>query len=279
MPSSAKQGGGESLSLQTLVIAAAASAAAAVIVSHVWKDGTVIAAAMTPVIISIVKELLARPMESELVRKPVSKIASGSRAAIGSAGVLSGRAPAPGRSAGRPSDPGRARAATRGTGDPLLDTSAPRTERSGPRLDPGPGNGTSANGELTPMRTYGRSRRRPLHLKVALVTGLIAFLIAAAALTLPELLFGGAVSSHHSTTLFGGGSGKAASDKKKSNDRGSTTQPGKTDSGQTAPATPPPTSGGKAPTTTTPAPTTPAPQQTTPQQTTPVPTTPSPPVP
>src|SRR3954471_11090437 len=85
MPSGAKEGGGEGLSLQTLVIAAAASAAAAVIVSHVWKNGTVVAAAMTPVIVAIVKELLARPMESEIVRKPVSKIASGSRAALGSA--------------------------------------------------------------------------------------------------------------------------------------------------------------------------------------------------
>src|ERR1700712_71013 len=71
---------GEGLSLQTLVIAAAASAVAAVVVSHVWKGGTVIAAAMTPVIVSIMKELLAKPMDSEIVKKPVqqvSKIASG----------------------------------------------------------------------------------------------------------------------------------------------------------------------------------------------------------
>src|SRR3954454_5980382 len=91
MPSGAKEGGGESLSLQTLLIAAGASAAAAVIVSHLWKGGTVIAAAMTPVIVAIVKELLARPMESEIVRKPVSKIASGSRAALGSAATRAPR--------------------------------------------------------------------------------------------------------------------------------------------------------------------------------------------
>src|SRR3954452_7480546 len=83
MPSGAKEGGGESLSLQTLVIAAAASAAAAVIVSHLWKDGTVVAAAMTPVIVAIVKEMPARPMESDLVRKDVSKIIAGAFAAIG----------------------------------------------------------------------------------------------------------------------------------------------------------------------------------------------------
>src|SRR3954451_25285931 len=91
MPSGAQNRGGAGPSLQTLVIAAAASAAAAVIVSHLWKGGTVIAAAMTPVIVAIVKELLARPMESEIVRKPVSKIASGSRAALGSAATRAPR--------------------------------------------------------------------------------------------------------------------------------------------------------------------------------------------
>jgi uncharacterized membrane protein YvlD (DUF360 family) len=64
-------GGGEGLSLQTLVVAAIAAAVAAVVVSHLWKDGTVIAAAMTPVIVAITKEMIQRPMESDLVRKPV----------------------------------------------------------------------------------------------------------------------------------------------------------------------------------------------------------------
>src|SRR4051812_29339855 len=151
MPSGAKEGGGEGLSLQTLVIAAAASAAAAVIVSHVWKNGTVVAAAMTPVIVAIVKELLARPMESEIVRKPVSKIASGSRAAIGGAATGARSGSATGRARldepvppARVSPPGR--------------VSPPaRTE---PR-DPHPvTNGSGPDhGELTPMKTYGRSRR------------------------------------------------------------------------------------------------------------------------
>src|SRR3954470_19521771 len=66
--------GGESLSLQTLVVAAGASAVAAIVVSHLWKNGTVIAAAMTPVIVAITKEMLARPMESELGRKPVQQV-------------------------------------------------------------------------------------------------------------------------------------------------------------------------------------------------------------
>jgi uncharacterized membrane protein YvlD (DUF360 family) len=259
MSSSAKHGGGESLSLQTLVVAAAASAAAAVVVSHLWKDGTVLAAAMTPVIVAIVKELLQKPMESELVKRPVSKIASGSRAVISTAPV-----------AGR-----RARVAERGHGDPLMpDDPPPATEPRGVRSDPG----------MTPIRTYGgSSRRRPVHLKIALITGLIAFVIAAAALTLPELIFGGAVSSHHSTTLFGGGSKSDAKNGKEGNDQKQTTQPDQQNPGdrQTTPATPAPNPDEPTQTTTTPSSTTPQqpPPQTTPQQTTPVPTTPTPPVP
>jgi hypothetical protein len=238
------------------VIAAAASAAAAIVVSHIWKDGTVIAAAMTPVIVSIVKEMLARPLESELVKKPVAKLASGSRAVVGTA--AGGRI-------------GRSQPEQRGHGDPLMDGDSlePPTEPRRPRTDPG----------MSPIRTYGSGqRRRPrINLKVALITGLVGFALAAAVLTLPELIFGGAISSHHSTTLFGGGSSKKTNDSTKTKDqKNTTTQPAQqqTTPGQTTPQQ-------TTPQQTTPQQTTPqqAPQQTTPQQTTPVPTSPTPPVP
>jgi uncharacterized membrane protein YvlD (DUF360 family) len=254
-----RSGGGEGLSLQTLVIAAVASAAAAIVVSHIWKGGTVIAAAMTPVIVSIVKELLAKPLESELVKKPVAKIASGSRAVVGTA--AGGRI-------------GRSQPDQRGHGDPLLngDPHEPPTQPRGAQPDPG----------MSPIRTYGstpRSRvRRPVHLKVALITGVVAFVIAAAALTLPELIFGGAISSHHSTTLFGGGSKKK--DTSKTNEDGKTSTQPTQQQQQTTPQQTTPQ--GTTPQQTTPQQTAPqqtAPQQTTPQQTTPVPTTPTPPVP
>src|SRR3954468_8034549 len=197
-------GGGESLSLQTLVVAAGASAVAAIVVSHLWKDGTVLAAAMTPVIVAITKELLQRPMESELVRKPVQQVgrlASSARLTV------------PGRTGGRPSEESSA-------------------------LPP-----PDENQAGTPIRTYGRSRRRPVHLKIAVITGLVAFLIAAAVLTLPELIFGGAISSHHSTTLFGGGGGssKSGSDKSKNGQNTTSTQPqqSKQHNQQTTPAAPP----------------------------------------
>jgi uncharacterized membrane protein YvlD (DUF360 family) len=265
MSSGANNGGGEGLSLQTLVVAACASAAAAVIVSHLWKDGTVLAAAMTPVIVAIVKELLQKPMESELVKKPVSRIASGSRAVIGST------TPVGSRSREEPS----------GHGDPLMPDPPRATEPRGLRQDPD-------EPDMTPIRTYGGSRtrtRRPrIHLKIALITGLVAFLIAAAALTLPELIFGGAVSSHHSTTLFGG-SGKSDTEKDQKGegdgkDGGDQSDQPSPNDQQTTPATPAPTPDEPTQTATTPAPTTeqPAPQ-TTQQQPSPVPTTPAPPVP
>lgn len=52
-------GGG--ISVVTLVIAAAASASAAFVVSRVWGSGTLIGAAVTPIIVAVVTELLRRP--------------------------------------------------------------------------------------------------------------------------------------------------------------------------------------------------------------------------
>ncbi len=157
---------GEGLSLQTLIIAAIASGIAAIVTSAVWRGGTIVTASLTPVIVAIVKELLAKPMQSDLVRRPISTI---------------GRVPA--------ARPNR-RFAREGS------------ERQRPGEDPLATRGTA------PIRTYGRPRRR-LHLKLAVITGLIAFVIAAVALTVPELIFGGSIASNHSTTIFGGGSSKS----------------------------------------------------------------------
>ena len=53
------RGGG--ISLTTLVLASAGSACAAFVVSRVWGTGTLIGAAVTPVIVAIVTEVLRRP--------------------------------------------------------------------------------------------------------------------------------------------------------------------------------------------------------------------------
>lgn len=55
------QGG---ISVKTLLIAATASAVAAVVVPMLWRPGTVFAAAMTPIIVTIVSELLHRPVDT-----------------------------------------------------------------------------------------------------------------------------------------------------------------------------------------------------------------------
>jgi hypothetical protein len=51
------------VNLRTLAIASAASATAAVVTSRLWIAGTWIAAAMTPVLVALVSELLHRPTE------------------------------------------------------------------------------------------------------------------------------------------------------------------------------------------------------------------------
>ena len=49
--------------MRTLAIASTASASAAVLTSQLWIRGTWIAAALTPVIVTLVSELLHRPTE------------------------------------------------------------------------------------------------------------------------------------------------------------------------------------------------------------------------
>jgi len=52
------------VSLQTLIIASIASAAAAYGASRIWGTGTLISAAITPVVVAIVSELIRRPVQT-----------------------------------------------------------------------------------------------------------------------------------------------------------------------------------------------------------------------
>ena len=63
-PPPRRAGGGSDLDVPTLLIAALASAAAAFITSQVWAGGTLLSAAISPVIVALVKEGLARPAEA-----------------------------------------------------------------------------------------------------------------------------------------------------------------------------------------------------------------------
>lgn len=59
-----RQQSGGGLSLKTLAIAGAASATAAFLVPMIWEPGTVFAAAMTPIIVTVMTELLRRPADT-----------------------------------------------------------------------------------------------------------------------------------------------------------------------------------------------------------------------
>jgi hypothetical protein len=137
------------LSVRALGIASAASAIAAVITSRLWASGTALAAAVTPVIVAVVSELLHRPAEH------VSRIRASRRVAF----------------------PGGVQA---------------------------PGEDRPEDGERAETSTGRESARRRPRLKIALVTAALAFIIAVAVLTLPELIFGQAVATHRGTTIFGG---------------------------------------------------------------------------
>lgn len=165
-----RTGGG--LSVTTLLIAAAASATAALVIPMVWRPGTVFAAAMTPIVVALVSEMLRRPVET------VSSV--------------------------------RVRRTPRGTA--ILD--APPEEPFDPLAPP------SADdlAALPESRTAPRAehRRRPLtarQWKIALATGLVAFVAVVAILTASELLTGEPASSAGGrTTFFGGKSSKQASE-------------------------------------------------------------------
>ena len=159
------------ISIQTLVISACAAVAAAVVVPMIWERGTLIATAMTPVIVAVVSEALRKPAEAiSAVPSRVTK-----RSATGAA-VRS---------------PERY--------EPL-----PPTEQFDP-LPPDERNGSPQVREDDPFGLRAAPKPPRHHWKIALATGAIAFVIAAVILTSSELVFGGAATRDGGrTNLFGG---------------------------------------------------------------------------
>ncbi len=188
MAERAPKQGGEGLSVQTLVIAATAAGVAAVVTSYFWQKGTLVSAAMTPVIVTVVSELLRRPAQK--VRRSVSGVRSTSSV----------------RESARESVP---IAHGAGAGPP---SEGPSRELPAPR-EPTPA-------RFSEIRVYrsegaGPPRLGRIHWKIVGATAAIAFVIAVGALTLPELLFGSSVTGSHQTTFFGGNSKHHRSDKTK----------------------------------------------------------------
>jgi hypothetical protein len=165
------QSGG--LSIKTLLIAGAASATAAYVVPLFWKPGTVFAAAMTPVIVTVVSELLNRPADT------VSKVAS--RRTSGGAVVFE---PPPPPRADEPFDP----------------------------LAPAPTEELEALQETTTRRAVHRRGLTGRQWRVALITAAIAFAGAVLFVTASELVAGETPGSSNNPTTFFGGSKKRDKD-------------------------------------------------------------------
>jgi hypothetical protein len=266
------------VNLRTLVIASAASASAALVTSRLWIAGTWLAAALTPVLVTLVSELLSRPTE-RLARTltsdspalpdpeaPARRVAERLRA---DAPVPDPDAPGPGaRQAGAPQGEPPLRGAPQGEPplrDPLHGEPAYREAPHGDALRP-----------EAPVRIYRTEPARPqatrrtrIAFRAVFVTAALAFAIGVLVLTVPELIAGSSFGkSDGRTTLF-------SSNRKKDTQRNDST-PTTTDqtdtTGQTDTTTTPtdttttPTNTSTTPTNTT---TTPTGTQTTPTTTSP----------
>ncbi|MEA2405130.1 MAG: hypothetical protein QOE08_1777 [Thermoleophilaceae bacterium] len=180
----ASSGGG--LDIKTLLITAVASAIAAYTCSRIWAPGTLAAAAFTPVIVALAKEALAKSTEVVVRAVPV-------RGVVRSAEVQGPQPPDASWS--------------QGEGEPLGGDFAPPAPAAAPALAPAsagdPAMRVAQPGEIQ----YHSSRRGLRGWRLAVVTGLLGFLICAVVFTVPELVAGGSASGGgRDTTLFGGGS-------------------------------------------------------------------------
>jgi hypothetical protein len=172
------------LNTRTLTIASVASASAAAVTSQLWIAGTWVAAAVTPVLVTLLSEALHRPTE---------RIA---RAWTSDQPALRRRAASP-------------REAVAPHGDPLQ----PR-EPEPPAAEPR--GGTAPLSEPVPagpVRIYRQSTarvpRRRLALGAVAATAAIAFAVAVVTLTAGDLVSGGSIGKGGGRTTLWGGAGNS----------------------------------------------------------------------
>jgi hypothetical protein len=168
---------GASVDAATLFLTAAASAAAAYTCSKIWAPGTLASAAFTPVLVALIKEALRKPTEVVARAVPVRGV------------VRSAHAEGP-----QPLDVGMS-----ATGVPR-DRAAPASHLPAGAYAT-PEERVAQPGEIQ----YHGSSRRARGWRLAIVTGLLGFLVCAAVFTVPELISGGsAAGGDRVTTIFGG---------------------------------------------------------------------------
>ena len=185
-----------SLSVRTLIFASIGSAVAAILTSQFWIAGTPIAAAMTPVIVALVSELLHRPTERIAQRITTDTRAVRETDALPEA---AGAGPPPREEERRP--------------EPAREGPMAGTRPARPGAPPPCGGRQPVAGREPEFRVYRSSTPASrLPWKAILVTAGIAFAIAVSALTLPELIAGESLSGNdRDTTFFGGGGGSDSS--------------------------------------------------------------------
>jgi len=176
-----ERGDASSLDLRTLAIASVASAVAAIVVSRFWTSGTPFAAAITPVLVTLIKEALDRP-----TAKIAEKVTVSAKA-LPETEVREPAASHVGRDVQRDDVPTR-----------RLEPTAPP-----PR---GAGDGDASDIRVyrrQPAKTGGWGRINP---KVALITGLVAFVIAGVVLTAGQLAIGNPFGDDgNGAIILGGG--------------------------------------------------------------------------
>jgi hypothetical protein len=213
--------------MKTLLITAAASAAAAYTCSKIWAAGTLAAAAFTPVLVAILKEALAK--STDVVARAVPPVkgvvrsarpgqsAAASSASDGVAGA--GESPLPPGAAaaaleGRPrNDPAAPATWAAGSAPPShVDPANPATWVASPGASPtgaaagdldlgDPADRVPQVGEVSYHGTSARGRGW----RLAIITGLLGFLVGAVIITVPELVAGGSAAGNgRETTIFGG---------------------------------------------------------------------------
>ncbi|MBD0281942.1 MAG: hypothetical protein ICV69_07070 [Thermoleophilaceae bacterium] len=195
------------LNLRTLVIASTASATAAAVTSQLWIAGTWIAAAVTPVLVTVVSELLERPTDK------LARAWTSDRPALEDPAAPGGPVRVP-----RPAEAARERRAE----PPRTARARPESHVTDRRTEPvsEPDRSAPRPGTAGPVRVYrqpgGRPRRRRIAYGAVAATAAIAFVIGVVAFTATELIAGEPIGKAGGRTTIGigggGGGGKKQPD-------------------------------------------------------------------
>lgn len=165
---------GTTISVQTLIIASAASAAASLLASRLWGAGTLVSAALTPIVVALVSEFLRRPVRT--VAQTAKKVPT----------VYS--LPAHLSTTAAPQDTTQ--------DDPDHETA--------PEAVPDAAQSEVRERAGKPALTAWRPQWR-----LAFATGLLAFAIVVVVFTVPDLVAGHSITGSGQPTTFFGGSAAA----------------------------------------------------------------------